>query len=212
MSEVNSNMSNCYMLHNLEDVGEGSRCTDEVNGTLLGERSEVIVLIATIVDQQSCEMLLAVHPERNAELTMASATVATHGEEGRLRTQDGHVAKWVSDVRPLRERAGLCGVRGGIPLETLSHRSFGWQQEGTNRPSTLTLGRREVNNLRGCDRDRSSDGREGAADILEHFLHCCTSLRASLPFLRGLEGLVRSLGATNGRGSCCGGSYGSVDA
>ena len=145
------------MLQHLEDGGEGSRCTDKPSGTFLGERSEVFILVATIVDQQSCEMLLAVHLERNAELAMTAATVTTHGEEGRLRTQDRHVAERVSDVRAFRERACLCGVCGSVPLETHTHRSFGRQQERPNGASSCTLGGGEVNDLRRRDGDRSND-------------------------------------------------------
>ena len=50
------------------------------------------------------------------------------------------------------------------------------RQERTDRASALTIGGREVNDLRRRAGDRTSDGRERASDVTQRLLHCSACL------------------------------------
>src|SRR5680860_119363 len=87
------------MLQHCEDVREGSRVAGERRQSIGLELREIIVLVAALARQQTCEVLLASVLERDAQLQMPTSSVTSHCDEGGLRTQDRHEADGVSHER-----------------------------------------------------------------------------------------------------------------
>ena len=137
------------MLQHGEEVRIRRGLADEWCSRIGREAVQLLPPIAALVDQQRREVLDRMVRIRHAELRVAATAISSDHNEGRLRTQDRHEANGVSDVRTVRKRACLCGMRLSELLLTRDHRLFGRNAERGYGANLVAHGRRKVNEICG---------------------------------------------------------------
>jgi len=120
----------------------------------------------------------------DAQNAAAAACITADCEKGRLRTQDRHEAKGISEIRSAYELACLCGMCRCELLLTIDHRLLAWDVEGRDGADLLAHAGGKMNEI-------SRRGNGGRNDCVEWTAH---SPHRSVDFYSKLFATLPSLG------------------